>query len=61
MNKHFPATNLVTEIESKVGEQFGAEHSSVDITDEELLSTGELSSPETQRSTKVRNCGGYPK
>lgn len=52
------ATNLVTEIESKVGQQFGlgdvVGESSMDITDEELLSTGELSSPETQRSTKVR-------
>ncbi|XP_035714744.1 ankyrin-3 isoform X3 [Folsomia candida] len=53
------ATNLVTEIESKVGQQFGlgdvVGESSMDITDEELLSTGELSSPETQRSTKAQS------
>lgn len=55
------ASALVSEIESTVEKKFeGVElrasaPSSVDITDEELMSTGGLSSPEIQRSYKVRN------
>lgn len=54
------ASALVSEIESTVEKKFeGVEMkpsapSSVDITDEELMSTGGLSSPEPQRSSKVR-------
>lgn len=57
------ASTLVSEIESTVErklEQGGvveqpkqSEPSSVDITDEELMSTGDVSSPEPQRSYKV--------
>jgi hypothetical protein len=56
---HTAATSLVRDIETSVEQKLGIEPkpslpSSMDITDEELLSTGELeSSPETQRSAKV--------
>jgi len=51
------AKGLVTEIEQKVRERFmeGDVPSSMDITDEELTSTGDMSSPEpgAVRTTKV--------
>lgn len=54
------ASELVSDIESTIERKLEAEYpkasapSSVDITDEELMSTGGLSSPEAQRSYKVR-------